>query len=533
MPVTSPRWRTLWLALACALVLATPMHYRAEVHPANEAARVYAALAMVQHGTVALDPVFDRYFPGWRAGTRPPNVDVSWGQGRYVLDKAPGVTLLAVPVVGLLHAVGMDPGAPTAFPWVLWLLTVVVVGLPSALSLAHLAATLRAERAPPLAVALLATPWLAYGGLLFGHGLAAALVGSGTLLALGAPGGEASSGRRTALGGLLLGLAVLTEYPVAALAVTVVVAMLTDASRRLRLPWLLLGALGPAVALGAWNFACFGDPTSLSYSHKTNPEFAAVIAQGAFGVTWPSLGRLAELLAGPSRGLLHLAPWLVAGLVGAVAAARGRDLAVAWRVLLPLACLGFPVVISGFVDWQAGDSMGPRHLVPAIPLLGLAAALVLRDRPRLAAATWALVASSAALCVAGAWVYPYFPASVRNPLFEVVVPVLFDGGAPPAAMDALLPPPLGLACGLLALVALLGPPAVRSLRAVRHPAVALALALALALVHVVAAMLPETGGTEAERAVLQGRAAALDVLGHEAQAREIRKALRSRPPAGP
>lgn len=531
MPVTSPRWRTLWLALAGALVLATPMHYRAEVHPANEAARVYAALALVQHGTVALDPVFDRYFPGWRAGTRPPNVDVSWGQGRYVLDKAPGVTLLAVPVVGLLHVAGMDPGDPAAFPWVLWLLTLVVVGLPSALTAAHLGAALAAR--PVAVAALLATPWLAYGGLLFGHGLAAALVGSGTLLSLGVPGGEASSIRRTAFGGLLLGLAVLTEYPVAVLALAVVVAMLADSTRRRRLPWLLLGALGPAASLAAWNFACFGDPTSLSYSHKTNPEFAAVIAQGTFGVSAPSLERLAELLAGPSRGLLHLAPWLVAGLIGAVAAARDRSLAVAWRVMLPLACLGFPVVISGFVDWQAGDSMGPRHLVPVIPLLGLAAALVLRDRPRLAATTWALVASSAALCVVGAWAYPYFPASVKNPLFEVVVPVLLDGGAPPAAMDALLPPPLGLACGLLALVALLGPPAVRSLRALPHVAVVLVLGLAFAVAHIAAAMLPETGGPEGERAVLQARAAALDVLGHEAQAREIRKTLRSRPPAGP
>lgn len=527
MSVASPRRRSLWLAIALAVVLVTPMHYRDDVHPANEAARLYAALAIVQYGTVALDPVFDHYFPRWREAEHPPNVDVSRGEGRYVLDKAPGVTLLAVPVVALMQAGGLDPASPAAFPWIVWLLTLLCVAVPSALAVAHLDATLRHEGAPALAAAaLIATPWLAYGGLLFGHGLAAALVVSGSLLALGSPSGGPSSPRRAVLGGLLLGFAVLTEYPAAVLVIMVGVAMLADRDRRRLLPWFVLGGLGPALVLGAWNAACFGSPLTLSYAHKTDPALVAVHAQGAWGVTAPSPTRLFELLAGPSRGLLHLAPWLAAGLVGSVTAARDKSLSVAWRVALPLICLGFPLLISGFVDWPAGASMGPRHLVPVMPLLAMAAALALRGHPRLTVAVGALAASSAVLCFVGAWVYPYFPSAVRNPLFEVVLPVLVDTGPPPAALDALVPSPLGLLFGLAVACALLVPPSWRALRALARPAVALAVALALAVTHVGLALLPVTEGPAAEREVLRERAFVLDTLGHDAEARAIRQALR-------
>lgn len=536
MPVTAARRRTVWLGLALLVAVATPMHYRAAIHPANESARLYAALAIVQYGTVALDPVFDRYVPGWRRAGGTPNVDVSYAEGRYVLDKAPGLTLLAVPVVAALDAVGAHPEAPEHFPWVLWLLALLLVGLPSAAAALHMEAALRRAGSPAAALiapaALLATPWLAYGGLLFGHGLAAALVASGALLILGPPGhqppdaGAPSPGRRDGLlGGLLLGLAVLTELPVALLVIALLAAAAADVERRRALPWVVLGGLGPALALGAWNAVCFGSPFALSYGFKADPAFAAIHSQGAYGITAPSLERLGGILISPTRGLLHLAPWLAAGLVAAGAAAFDRRLPRAWRVALPAAGLGFPIAISGFVDWTAGASMGPRHLTPVIPLLALAAALALRGRPRATAVVAALIASSALLCAAGAWSFPYFPRRLENPLFELAIPVALDGGAP-AALDALLPAPLGILLGVVALIAALGPPIARSLAAAGRPALVAALALALTVTHVGLAALPETQGPKATRTVLIERANALDVLGHEAQARAIRAALR-------
>ena len=167
------------------VAMASVMHYRDDVHPANEASRIYAALALVDHGTVALDPVFDDVAPGWRAAGRPPNLDVAVFEGSYRLDKAPGVTLLAVPVVAAIRAAGGHP----SFATLTWLLALLLAALPSAAFAEMLRRRLRRERVPGgnlwAAGLVLATPWLAYGGMLFGHALAGSLAGAGVLLALG------------------------------------------------------------------------------------------------------------------------------------------------------------------------------------------------------------------------------------------------------------------------------------------------------------------------------------------------------------
>jgi len=78
----------MFLALAALLALAAPQHYVPTLHLANESVRVYEALAIVQHGTLDLAPVFDQFVPGWRKGGTPPNLDVTVRNGRYLLDKA-------------------------------------------------------------------------------------------------------------------------------------------------------------------------------------------------------------------------------------------------------------------------------------------------------------------------------------------------------------------------------------------------------------------------------------------------------------
>ena len=80
---------------------------------------------------------------------------------------------------------------------------------------------LKAARSGQVAAAsVLATPWLVYAGLFFGHAAAAAALGTGLLLALGPlePGAAPVAGRKPFIGGLLLGLAVLVGVLVGCLA---------------------------------------------------------------------------------------------------------------------------------------------------------------------------------------------------------------------------------------------------------------------------------------------------------------------------
>ena len=524
----------LWLFLL-VVALASPWHYRPDVHPANEASRIYAALAIVEHGTLHLDPVFDRFFEGWRDDGRPPNYDAAVIDGHYVLDKAPLVSLLAVPPITLLHAFGLRPG----FPELAWGVALLLCALPTAGFAWFLAR--RSEgvlgEGPAFAVAtglVLATPWLAYGGLLFGHALSACLVGAGLLLALGplSVGTEPARGPKHSRwepfwGGLLLGLAVLAEFPTAVFAVLACAALFFDRQRRGRLPAVVAGGLGPALGLLVWNTLAFGGPFEMSYEHKSDPGHAVIHATGAWGVAAPSLDRLYQILCGANRGLLFLAPWLVVGFAGAVRAARDKEIPTAWRWALGLGIPGVAVLMSGFVDWQAGLSMGPRHLLPLVPLLGVGAVFVLsrvdRAKALVSGALAGLLTSSLLACAVGAYVFPYFSAKVHNPLYEVVVPVLLEGGPGPTAWDLFFPVPFGAVAGVAAAFTALWIWAPRLLRGGR--AVTAAAALVAFLGHVMLGALPATTGAAATRRVLGDRALAHEMIGQDAEAKRIREAL--------
>lgn len=435
------------------LVVASPQHYRdaADNRAPNEEARVLAALALADHGSLALEPALDDTKPGWRARLEKrrqlPNIDLAVRDGRFYTDKAPGTSLLSVPVVALLHGLGAEPGYGT----LVWLLTLLVCGLPTALFALYLARWLRRslpdlEAAELIALGLVvATPWAAYAGLFFGHALAATLIGLGTLLALG-PLHRVSDGATTPdrpgapdrrgplLGGLCLGGAVLTEYPTAALAAIVVVALLVDPQRRRRAAWVIAGAAPMAATLALWNTLAFGGPLKLSYGFKAAAQFQEIIDQGVFGFGAPSADNLFGILLGPERGLLFVAPWLLIGFAGVVVAARDPRISRAWKVALIGAIVGFPLLVSGFVDWKAGRAFGPRHLTPMLPLLAVSAAIAWR---RMTQIRWAnalgtgAIASSALVCIVSAWVFPYASETLVNPWGEVDLPVLFAAGPAP------------------------------------------------------------------------------------------------------
>ncbi len=563
MPATPPgRARDALLLFAIVAALGSVQHYRNDVHPANEAVRIYTALAIVDHGTVALDPVFDDVAPGWRQAGSPPNRDVALRDGRYLLDKAPGLSLAAVPVIAALRALGLHPG----FADLAWGLSLLLCALPTAAFAVFLARRLRRDPATAGApgwipgALVVASPWLAYGGMFFGHAPAAALIGFGAMLGLGAFGARPTGASHVAgdgpghafregLGaGLALGAAVLVELPALALAAAVAVAVAADRSARTRFLGLVAGAAIPAAILMTWNVVNFGNPFAMSYGFKHDAMFATLHAQGLYGVSWPSLERLWGLLVGARRGLLFLAPWLVIGLAGAVAAAFDRGLSRGWRILLAGGGLGFPLLMAGFVDWTAGASMGPRHLLAGLAIPGIAAARLLARTAGTNTERWLQPAAagaagtSAALCALGAWVFPYFDSAVANPLFEVSLPVLLEAGFAPTFWNSWLPgiwgalPPIlgslvALGAGWLPRRRVKAQAAPRPTGRDTHPAIlAATIALSVAFAHISIASMPHTADARGLRALLATRAAAFEMVGRDDLAKPVREALRQNPP---
>lgn len=442
-PARPPGVGVRWLlAAAVAVVLASslPARQMPGQHQAAEAVRIYTALAVVEHGTFCLNPVYDRFFAGWDRMRRSPNPDASVVEGCYVQDKAPLLALAAIPVVAVLHAAGEPGGYAGLARW----LALLLVTFP-ALGLVLLARSrLRSEGlAPPaavdagLALMLVASPMLASLGHFSSHAVVGPLVLLGCLLSLGA--GEAGRARlRWGVGGLCLGLAVLLEYPAALLVVVAVCAALVDPGTRSRVPWIVLGGLGPLLALLGWNTIVFGGPFELSYAHKANPQFRAVHEQGFFGLAALRWEAIWGLTFGSRRGLVFHAPWVLAAVWGYGFVVRDRAVSLRWRVMFGVGVPVYVLAVFTFVDWEAGAWMGARHLLCVLPLVGLLVARALSEWST--AKAWgslALVGVAGAagyavvLNVAATNVFPHYPEGLVHPFAVLIAPILLEAGPSP------------------------------------------------------------------------------------------------------
>jgi len=375
----------------------------------NQNSRFDLTRAIVEQGTLSIDAFQEN------------TGDKALRDGHWYTDKAPGLSLLAVPAYALVHAV--RAGAVVAGSY---LGTVFAVALPSALAALQLFALgrligLSGAWAAALTLAYaLGTLALPYSTIFYGHQLSAALGLSAFALVW----------RRRApmLAGLLLGLAVAVDYT----SVVLVIAVMGYAVVKLRargVLWLIAGGVPIALALGAYHAAAFGHPLALPYEFVLQEHRR----MGWFmGIAAPDPRVMGALLVGPYRGLFFGSPWLVAGIPGlAVLARRGFR---AEAITCGGIAFAYLLLNAGLVDWHGGWAMGPRYLVPAIPFLAVGAmGLVLAwpagtpARRMLAGVGGAAVAVSFALMLMGTAVRPDVPLTIARPFTQFVIPSFWHG----------------------------------------------------------------------------------------------------------
>jgi hypothetical protein len=327
----------------------------------NEFTRWALAASLVERGTPEISSVLPLLGPAFE--------DVSEKDGRVFSNKAPGAALVALPGYLLARPFAGPPSASSTRP-VLWAMRLFGATLPAVLlALVLFRAAVRfgasASRAASVAFALLfGTPLFAYGLLLFSHALVAACL-FGAWVALFLPGDASRELRRDVLAGALLGLAVLSEYPAAAPAGVLALCAVIPAPRRA----LALAAGGTpfAIALGAYDLACFGGVFELSSARERGASFHALASTGLFGISLPSPEILLRLLADPSKGLLVFSPFLLLW-PGAIRASRD-ELPRGGRLALALAPLSLLLLYAGYPNWHGGFTVGSRYLVAALPFL--------------------------------------------------------------------------------------------------------------------------------------------------------------------
>jgi hypothetical protein len=395
----------------------------------------YALVRALSHGTAKIDAYH------WE--TR----DKSWYDGNFYAVKGPGLALFTLPLYEALHAVNGEEasrwaarraranaagrwsagGRPnglyghsldralrvrdqvegeTAMVWALGLLGAV---LPAVLML--LLVRSLAERVEPglgTAAAVIcgvATLVLPFATLYFSH-LLAAILGFGAFALLWR---EREGPRRIGLvagAGLLAGLAITTEYPLAIVGGIVGLYALARGDVIRRALAYGLGALVGVLPLAAYNVWAFGSPTHNTYRDAVKVQGLsghAVLGlndAGFFGIGMPSFHVLLQLLFAP-RGLLVLSPVLALAAVGIVLLyRRGRR---AEALTIGAVAITFLVYNAGYYLPFGGGSPGPRFLIPILPFCAVPLALALRRFP---AVTLALAVPSTVLMLVATTTQP-------------------------------------------------------------------------------------------------------------------------------
>jgi hypothetical protein len=181
---------------------------------------------------------------------------------------------------------------------------------------------------------------------------------------------------------------------------------------------ILCGAIINILVLGGYHHLAFGSALSLGYAHNVN--FPEMRTNGFFGVTYPSLEIVREVLFGWRRGLLPLAPVLIFMLVGLHGLWKKRRLESAVIGAIPFYYLLFNASFHWGLDWTGGFSYGPRYLAAGIFFLVVPLSLTWTAGTRLLRIV--LVSSAAAggvmaLMAVSTWVIP--PVAWTYPIVEL------------------------------------------------------------------------------------------------------------------
>jgi hypothetical protein len=249
-----------------------------------------------------------------------------------------------------------------------------------------------------------------------------------------APGSDLPSvpgARRDRANGWVIGLgagwATVSEFPAAVPAVLLAAWTLLNVrrlgpARAVRIVGTMTaGALLCALVLMAYQFACFGSPFHIAYSSEAGFE---AMQQGLFGITRPTLYALRQILLSEYRGLLPLAPIVVAAPIGFLLLRRVTAAAVVAATI----AFFYILLNASYHYWEGGWSLGPRHLSPALPFLCLGLApLWSRARRPARAALLVLWIASTGLNLVGVATMPEPPANVARPMRELIWPAFKDG----------------------------------------------------------------------------------------------------------
>jgi hypothetical protein len=375
---------------------------------ANEMTRWATAASLVENGSFEMS---------WTQPLIGPNVDTARIDNRTYSNKAPGVAILAAPFYAITRLIVGPPDASNIR--VSWFVMRFAL---SSLPLLLLGVWLYRKGADEfsLATLLFATPLFVYSLLLFSHVLAGVLLYVAFRLIYD---GELVATRKCFFAGLLCGLAVVSEFPVAIPVIVLGLGILfaKGTTRPAAIASFIAGGAPSLIFLLIYNASLFGSPLSMSYAHESFPEWAAVANQGAFGIGFPTLSNSILLLISPSRGLFFTAPVLALTVISFVMSPDRSSLRHRVKVATVIVAI---VAMCGHAAAHGGWAFGPRYLVMIMPLM--LDSFFIRHEDDAGTELWRelLFAVSLVFCVVPILTFPFAPPEFNAPHNDFWTPFL-------------------------------------------------------------------------------------------------------------
>ena len=308
--------------------------------------------------------------------------DHAFSNGHYYSDKAIGPAIIGALLYTPIYWLRSITGHPS-LETVKIILTFVEIGLPSAFAGALLylfCLYLSRSRVRSFLVTLaitLGTLYFPYSITFFSHQFTSSLIFSAFFMIFFLK--ESSKVRRGGYLfaiGLLLGLAVISEFTCAVIVLPLVIYYLsiiwkkTGTSRWHSVLLPLLGGLIPLAIQLVYNKLCFNNFFSIGYSNLDNQYFSSSMGQGIMGILWPNVQVLFFMTLHPALGLFWQSPVLLLAFIGTYFGLKQKK----YRCEIILAVwiiVSYLVVLSGYYMWWGGYALGARHILPILPFFSL------------------------------------------------------------------------------------------------------------------------------------------------------------------
>ena len=238
--------------------------------------------------------------------------------------------------------------------------------------------------------------------------------------------------------GALSTIAVGTEYPAFLAVVPLALGFLFHQRRSFfkALMAQVIGALPFAFISGFAHHKMFGAFWKTGYSFLENKSYNKLHSQDFFGIGVPKLDILNSALFSSDVGLFFFCPFALLG-VWALLRWWGNKEHRINAFFVSLSLLGMFLFISGHRGWRGGWVVGPRYITEVTAVFIILAGVLLHEKKALLKTQSFLLLFSCALCtvgilhsgIAGAF-FPHLSETYKNPVYEMMLPMAFQGFSP-------------------------------------------------------------------------------------------------------